>query len=377
MLKPYVLKVWCLPTPIPLPCSPTRATMMTGQYGVHTGVGAVIPRNGSNGLSATAESLFDILEDTDYSTNLLGKWHLAGGEATLDHPAELGVSDYFGIFKGGIPNYSSWTAVQAGAEVNVEAYSTTEITNRAINWIGAQESPWFLWLAYNAPHAPFHLPPSELHSFDDLPNDKDAIDAAPLPYYQAMLESLDTEIGRLVGSLSPEALEDTVIVFLGDNGSPNQVTRGFYGDHAAKGTIYEGGTHVPFVVAGPGIQTGRTDGFVNTTDLFATIAGYAGIDEQTAESHDFRPLLSGETGTRDYIYVEHFSEEAPKRSDVFGWALREGAYKLVAEKGEAVELYNLDNDPLEAEDLLVDGVSDGEAKIVAQIEARASEIRSE
>ena len=360
-------------------CSPTRATIMTGQYGLRTGVGAAIPPNGTNGLSAEAESLFDVLEESDYATNLLGKWHLAGAGATLDHPAELGVSDYWGVFKGGVRDYFNWTAVTDGQEVRVEEYATTAITDEALDWIAAQDSPWFLWLAYNAPHTPFHLPPQDLHGFGALPTDADSINADPLPYYQAMLEALDTEIGRLLETMDPETRAETIVMFIGDNGSPNQVTRGFYGTHSAKGAIYEGGTHVPFVVTGPGIGSGTTDGFVQTTDFFATIAGFAGIEVDRPDSHDFRPLLTGEEGTRDYIYVEHFQEDRSdaKPSDVFGWALREGDYKLVAIEDTEFELYDLAADPRELTDLLADGISGDEAAIVARLQTRAGEIRNQ
>ena len=104
-------------------------------------------------------------------------------------------------------------------------YVTTKLTDLAIDWIGDQEQPWLCWLAYNAPHTPFHLPPQALHSQGVLPEDEASIDANPLPYYLAMIESLDTEMGRLVSTLSSTTLANTLIVFLGDNGSPREVFR--------------------------------------------------------------------------------------------------------------------------------------------------------
>ena len=362
-------------------CSPTRATILTGQYGFRTGVGTAIRRrDGARGLSADVTSLFDVLATTEYKANLIGKWHLAGAGTTLDHPAELGVPDYFGLIRGGTRDYWNWPAVENGEEVRINEYATTVFTDRAIDWIRAQDGPWFLWLAYNAPHAPFHLPPAHLHGFDDLSADPDAIDENPLPYYQAALQALDTEIGRLMAAMPREVRDNTVVMFIGDNGSPNQVTRGFYGEHAAKGSIFEGGTHVPFVVSGPGIAPGRTESFMNTTDLFATIAGYAGVAVQTPDSHDIRPILSGQDGTREYVYVEHFSDRRPGRRgrrNVMGWALREGPFKLVQVEGSEPMLYDLPKDPLEAVDLLADGTSPDEATIVASIEARFTQIRGE
>ena len=360
-------------------CSPTRATIMTGKYGFRTGVGAAIPRDGKKGLSADETSLFDVLAGTNYSSNLIGKWHLAGDDDGLDHPAEMGVSDYFGIFRGRARDYSNFPAVSNGEQVQVTEYATTALTNRAIDWIDDQElgQPWFLWLAYNAPHSPFHLPPLHLHSAGNLPTDEDSITANRLPYYNATLEALDTEIGRLFASMDEETRDNTVIMFIGDNGSPNQVTRGFYGEHDAKGTIFEGGTHVPFVVTGPGIKGGRSDTFVATVDLFTTIAGLAGANAPAVDGHDFAPVFTGGETTRNYIYVEHFSDQRPTRSDVYGWAIREGNYKLVSEEGAEPVLYDLAADPREAVDLLVDGVSSAEAAIVASIEARWTKIRGQ
>lgn len=362
-------------------CSPTRATIMTGQYGFRTGVGTAIRRRGrSKGLSADVTSLFDVLATTGYKANLIGKWHLAGAEAPLDHPAELGVPDYFGLFRGGTRDYWRWRAVENGEEVMMNEYATTVFTDRAIDWIRAQQSPWFLWLAYNAPHTPFHVPPAHLHGFDELSDDPDAIRENPLPYYQAALQALDTEIGRLTAAMPRDVRDNTVVMFIGDNGSPNRVARGLYGEHGAKGSIFEGGTHVPFVVSGPGVVRGRTGSFVNTTDLFATIAGYAGIQAQTPDSHDIRPILSGGDGSREYVYIEHFSDRPGRRRrrrNAFGWALREGPFKLVQVEGSEPRLYDLSNDPIEAVDLLADGTSSDEAAVVARLEARFKQIRAE
>ncbi len=356
-------------------CSPTRATIMTGQYGFRTGVGGAILKGFTNGLSAETTSLFDVLATTDYAANLIGKWHIAGAHAGLNHPAELGVADYWGLYMGSAPSYSNWTAVTNGEKVEVSEYATTAFTDRAIDWIGDQDGPWALWLAYTAPHSPFHLPPADLHSAHGLVDDADAIAANPLPYYNAMLEALDTEIGRLLASMSPEVRDNTVVIFMGDNGSPNEVTPGLYGEHPAKGTIYEGGTHVPFVVGGPGIEAGRSDAFVTTSDLFTTIAGIAGAEVQTPDSYNFAPVLAGRSGTRDYIYVEHFSHTVTRPTNVYGWALREGNFKLVAVSGAPLELYDLSADPMEAVDLLADGTSDDEAAVVKALQARLNAIR--
>lgn len=351
-------------------CSPTRATIMSGQYGFRTGVGAPIAPDGSDELSVDTPTLFDSLNDVGYASNVIGKWHISGRKKGYDAPAEMGISDYFGLYSGGVQDYFNWTAIEDGKEVEVQGYSTTVLTDRAIDWIDSQEKPWFLWLAYNAPHSPFHLPPTDLHSFDELPDNENAVKENPLPYYQAMLEALDTEIGRLLAAMSDEERENTVVMFIGDNGSPNQVTKGLYGDHAAKGTIYDSGTRVPLVVTGPGVKPGRTTELVNTTDLFATISGLAGGKTSSPDSIDFNPVLAGQQGLRDFIYIEHFTNRETKGGGVYGWSLREGNFKSVNAEGLAPELYNLLDDPMEQTNLLANGGTDEMQAIVESLNTR-------
>ncbi|MEM8539639.1 MAG: sulfatase-like hydrolase/transferase [Pseudomonadota bacterium] len=358
-------------------CSPTRATIMTGQYGFRTGVGAPVAPDGSDDLDPDTPTLFDALAPTGYATNVIGKWHITGRDMGYDLPQQMGVSDYFGLFYGGVQDYFNWTAVENGQEVQIEDYATTVLTDRAIGWIEEQESPWFLWLAYNAPHSPFHLPPSDLHTFDDLPSDEASIDENPLPYYQAMLEALDTEMGRLLSSLSDEERANTIVMFIGDNGTPNQVLNGLYGDHRAKATLYDSGTHVPLIVSGPDISAGRTDAFTNTTDLTATIAGMAGADFSSPDSHDFGQVLSGGDGSREYIYTDHFTNRETRGGGIYGWAMREGEYRFVVPRDAPAELYDLSSDPLEQTDLISDGISEAEQAIITKLNARYENLRSE
>ncbi len=336
-------------------CSPTRATILTGLYGFRTGVGGPIDPDGSDQLDPDTPSLFDALTPAGYASNVIGKWHVSGwrGDGTgYSAPAQMGVSDYFGLYRGGVRDYSNWTAIENEQEVQITGYATTVYTDRAIDWIADQQEPWFLWLAYTAPHAPFHLPPKDLHSFDELPDNEDAVAKNPLPYYQAMLEALDTEIGRLLSSLSEEKRANTVVMFIGDNGSPNQVTRGFYGEHGAKGTIYDSGTRVPLIVSGPGVQQGRSEAFVNTTDLHVTIADLAGADVSAADAVSFTPVLAGDAGARDFVMTEHFTERETRGGGIYGWSMREGDYKVIVPVGRDPELYNLSTDPFEQENLL-------------------------
>lgn len=136
-------------------------------------------------------------------------------------------------------SYWNWTLTENGTQTKQDTYITSKFTDLAIDWTQKQNNPWFLWLAYTAPHTPFHLPPNELHSQNNLENTEEAIEKNPLPYYQAMLESLDTEIGRLLDSMSQEERENTLIIFMGDNGTPNQVIQAPYEKRKAKGSLYQ------------------------------------------------------------------------------------------------------------------------------------------
>lgn len=356
-------------------CSPTRATIITGKYGFRTGIGAAIPRTNGRGLSVEEKSLFDHFNETNYSSAIIGKWHLAGSDASLDHPSQLGVQEYYGIFKEGTRDYFNWDAVHNGEKSRVSGYSTTVFTDRAIDWIAAQNNPWFLWLAFNAPHRPFHVPPQGLHRNSGLIDDERTIRADPLPYYHAALEALDSEMGRLLNSIDDENRRKTIVIFVGDNGTPNQVASSLFGHWRAKGTLFQGGTNVPLVVHGPNVKKGRSRALVNTTDLYATIASFAGLETGTRDSFNIRPILEGHSGVRKYAYVEHFKDRPAKVGNSLGWAIRDAQYKLVTLTGKQPVLFDLKADPFERTDLLTSDPSANTQSKAAELLSAYEDIR--
>jgi arylsulfatase A-like enzyme len=210
----------------------------------------------------------------------------------------MGVGFYSGLIAGAVRDYYRFELTTEGVAEAVDGYATTVFTDIAIDWLSRRQQPWFLWLAYNAPHTPFHVPPDGLHS-RHLVDDEDAIEANPLPYYLAALEALDHEVGRLLDSLDADERDNTVVIFIGDNGSPGQVAELPYSRRTAKGTLYPGGITVPMVVSGHGVtrKGERETAFVNTVDLFATIADLAGAGADEADDGvSFRPLLSRSGG---------------------------------------------------------------------------------
>lgn len=333
-------------------CSPTRASILTGKYGFKTGV-----LRAGDELPITETSLHKYLDtqNSGYSHTVIGKWHLSGD---VSHPDNMGVVDFAGFKNGAVPSYSNWGFVEHAQTSNSTEYTTTKFTDLAINWVEQQTQPWFLWLAYNAPHTPFHLPPNSLHSQGSLPDDATSIGRNPLPYYLAMIEAMDTEMGRLVSSFSQDVIDNTVIIFIGDNGSPNQVVQS-YPKGRAKESLYQGGINVPMVVSGKNIERNGAieEALINTTDLYATIAELAGLDvAEINDSKSFKSLFKiSDKNIRDYVFSELEDE-----SGNVDYAIRNETFKYIDfSKGEDA-LYNLIEDPLETVNLLNTALSDTE-----------------
>ncbi len=332
--------LWSYPT-----CTPTRASIITGKYGFRTNVMKV-----DDPLATTETTIQKYLDENTnegYSHAVIGKWHLS---RDVNHVTDMGVGSFSGFLSGGVQDYSDWTFIENGNSTNSTEYTTTKFTDLAIDWVDNQTKPWFLWLAYNAPHTPFHLPPSDLHSQGNLPTDEASISNNPMPYYMAALEAMDTEMGRLLASMSDEERANTIIIFVGDNGTPGQVVQE-YNSQRAKGKVYQGGVNVPMIVSGFEVsrQNETDDALINTTDLFATIADIAGSG--TTEIHDsksFRALLSTEnTSFREFVYTEVGND-----SGTSDYTIRNATHKYIKFADGTEALYDLSANPLEQPNLL-------------------------
>ena len=331
------VNAWSAPT-----CSPTRATILTGKYGFETGVLDVF-----DGIRTNETSIFEFIDlnsPHDYSSTLIGKWHLS---SSLNDLPDLGIPNFSVFERGGLDSYFNWPLITNTNTINQEEYSTTVFTNIAIDWIQEQNQPWFLWLAYNAPHTPFHLPPSELHSRVNLVDDENTIESTPRPYYLAALEALDNEIGRLLDSLTPQQRENTYIIFVGDNGTPSRVSQNPYPDRKAKGTLYQGGINIPLIIQGPDIESSNSLALANTTDLFSTIASMAGIENSDVfNSNSLLPVLQNKVSqVRSFTYSEASEENTA------GIAIRGERYKWIKYESGEEEFYDLQEDPYEENDI--------------------------
>jgi len=324
-------------------CTPTRASIITGKYGFRTNVTKV-----GDHLATSEMSLQKyISNNTSYSNAVIGKWHLSND---ANHPTEMGVDYYAGSLGGGVASYTNWSFIQNGQTSNSQEYTTTKFTNLSIDWINNQTSPWFLWLAYNAPHTPFHFPPENLHYQGALPTDQASINANPLPYYLAMLEAMDTEIGRLLNAMSQEEKDNTIIIFIGDNGTPNAVTQEFKSKRS-KGTVYKGGINVPMYISGHGVSriNEQENALINSTDLYSTIANIAGINTTNInDSKSFYSLLSGDnSNSREYIYSEIGGSAS--ESD---YTIRNKTHKYIKFSNGDEALFDLSSNPMENPNLL-------------------------
>jgi arylsulfatase A-like enzyme len=404
-------RVWANPV-----CSSTRATILTGRYGFRTGVGFVARRGEDLRLNeVTLAQLLSRHPRTPYGTAAFGKWHLTSGRVSdgrsdvLAAPVLAGFSFFRGVFKNITDSYTQWRAITvrevAPRQIEVDGeldttYNTTAVVDDAARWIHDFEAqfpdrPWFVWLAFNAAHAPFHKPPSHLHgrSLDD----PDLPCRNPPPFdrpqdvracYQAMIEAMDTELGRLLErELSPASRARTSVLFVGDNGSVKGASTDTRLLGKLKGTPYEGGVNVPLVISGAGVDaqaTAASDALVNTTDLFATILELAGLDVAAhvpavlpsptfepdedggplvLDSTSLLPALRGDTRntpqtSRSFTYAELFKRGASDPRWPTAKTIRDtDDYKLIrfTDPGPGQgreEFYHLPSDPREERNLL-------------------------
>ena len=261
-------------------CSSTRATILTGRYGFRTGVGNIVGSTAGSGQLDTSEYCLPKLL-RNYNPNIatanIGKWHLSNPNpaSNLLIPNIIGFQHFEGPFIGALNNFYNWTKYINGVSTTITTYATTEQVNNAVSWINSLNSSqsFFLWLAFNAPHDPLHLPPADLHNFVNLSGLPADINANPKAYFKAMIQTMDHEIGRLIDSLQANNRYDsTDVIFIGDNGNSLRTAQ-IIDANRSKGTIYEYGIHVPMIIAGPSVIAPNRDSeaLVNTVDIYATV----------------------------------------------------------------------------------------------------------
>ncbi len=427
--------VWANPV-----CSSTRATILTGRYGFRTGVGFVAQLGQDLQLDeVTLAQLLARHPRSPYGTAAVGKWHLTSARDRVVNPDVLavpviaGFSLFRGVFKNIVGDYNHWTevvsrerapgAIEVDRRINT-TYNTTAVVDHAAEWIRDFEAqnpgrPWFMWLGFNAAHAPFHRPPSHLHTRNLADPPVPCRNPPPFdnpenlrPCYQAMVEAMDSELGRLLeNGISPATRERTVVIFVGDNGTvkgvwPDPTLRG-----RLKGTPYEGGIRVPLLIGGGGLSGSLPrvdDRLVNTTDLFTTILELAGLDVETEVPGVLTPssdLPGAEelplwldstsvmsalrpdapthaTSPRSFAYAELFRLGTPDAEWPQARAIRDvDGFKLIrfTDPGPGYgreEFYSLAEDPTEQRNLLADELDEDLARRYAALTEQLDSIEA-
>jgi arylsulfatase A-like enzyme len=344
-------------------CSPTRAAILTGCYPDRVGVPGVIrhqPENSWGHLAPKATLLPSLLKPASYHTAIVGKWHL--GLQSPNTPTERGF-DFFNGFLGDMMD-DYWTHLRGGQNfmrrnqevIEPQGHATDLFTTWACQYLEERAKaggPFFLYLAYNAPHDPIQPPPEHLARVRQREpglSDKRA-------RLVALIEHLDAGIGQVLTTLDRLQLtENTLVVFTSDNGGLLHTGANNGPWRSGKTHMYEGGLRVPAAARWPGkIASGsRTPHVALSMDIFATFCEAAGVAApREIDGASFLPTLLGQPQpdvTRDLYFVRR--EGGPAYGGKTIEALIQGEWKLLQDSPFApLELYNLRRDPQETTDL--------------------------
>lgn len=330
-------------------CSPSRAGLMTGRYPTRFGhefnsVANVV------GLAAKEVTIAERLKKLGYATAIVGKWHL--GHQPESRPTKRGFDEFYGTLQN-TPFFHPTNFVDSRISDEVrkiedkDFYTTDEYAKRSVDWLERNKGkPWFLYLPFNAQHAPLEATPKYM---DRVPR---SITDEKRKLFAAMLIAMDDAVGRVlekVRALKQE--ENTLIYFIGDNGGPTQGTTSQNGPlRGFKMTTFEGGPRVPYFAQWKGtFPAGVTyDHPVLNLDVLPTIVAAAGGKIEATmkiDGVDITPYVLGQKKERPHATL--YWRYGPQ------WAVRHGDYKLVVSKGGSgqPELYDLAKDIGEAKDL--------------------------
>ena len=346
-------------------CGPSRAGLLTGRYAARFGNDqnfAHAPDDPEHGLPVEETTFAARLRDAGYRTGLVGKWQL--GAAEPFHPRNRGFDSFYGFLAGGHDYYESGGDADGdayllpleenGEAVEFDGYLTDALTERAMAFIRARDdAPFFLYLAYNAPHEPLQAPAALIREYAHVEDEERRA-------YLAMVESLDENVGRVLAALEETgARANTMVFFLSDNGGVSPLLGGRdWADNGilrdGKTSLHEGGVRVPFIASWPERWPSglRYEPPVISLDIAATALAQAGVapdPERPPDGVDLDPFLRGEAAGDPHEAL-FWRQWAPDAED-YARAVRAGRWKLVydAVSGES-GLYDLSIDPGETRD---------------------------
>lgn len=344
-------------------CSPTRASLITGRYPDVVGVPGVIrshPHNSWGYLDPAAVTLPQIMKQVGYDTAMVGKWHL--GIWSPNRPNEKGFDWFKGFLGDMMDDY--WHHRRHGTnymyfnerEIDPKGHATDLFSDWAVDYLKGRKGnkkPWFMYLAYNAPHTPIHPPEdwlAKVKAREPGITDKRA-------KLVALIEHMDDGIGKVLQAIRDVGQEkNTLVIFSSDNGGQLNVGANCLPWRDGKQSMYEGGLRVSTIAKWPGrIKAGSTTGHMGATmDVMPTLAELTGAPiKHKIDGLSFLPTLLGKSGQKRHAELYFCRREGNHRyQGLTTQALRRGDWKVLQNSPFApIELYNLKNDPYETKDL--------------------------
>ena len=345
-------------------CAPTRAALLSGRYPDRVGVPGLIrfhPENNWGYLDPKTVLLPQKLKEANYHTAHIGKWNL--GLESPNLPNQKGFDLFYGWLEDMMDDYMikrrhSKNFMRLNNEIiDPPGHATDLFTEWAVDYISEQakdEQPFFLYLAYNAPHFPVQ-PPKE---WSDRVRQRNPGLPEKRSNLIAFIEHLDNGIGKVITSLKESGqYENTIILFTSDNGGhlPDLANNGPLRD--GKQSMYEGGLRVPTLVSWPGqIAAGSSTNQLNLSmDIYPTVIQLAGVEiNHTVEGRSFLNTLLGNIEAEEERVVYFTRREGGLTYGGKAYhALRKGDWKLLQNSPyQPMELYNLKTDPKEENDLI-------------------------
>ncbi len=350
-------------------CGPSRAALMTGRYPHKIGSQFNLPTKGSFvGVPLEEQFISKLLQSNGYNTGAVGKWHL--GEAPEFHPNARGFDDFYG-FTGGGHNYfpQQFKAQYAeqlkqgntninhyilplehnGKEVDENEYITDALSREASRFVkdaAKHDKPFFLYLAYNAPHVPLEAKQSDMDQFPTIKDQKRKT-------YAGMVYAVDRGVGQIVETLDKtDQLNNTLIVFMSDNGGKLSKGANNYPLKEGKGSVYEGGYRTPMLFHWPDkVASGqRFEHPVLALDLYPTFAALAGADVPQQKRLDGKNIWPAFSANKNPHQDELFYVLRHRKgySDA---AVRRNEWKAVKHSQQPWKLFNVETDANETEDL--------------------------
>jgi arylsulfatase A-like enzyme len=335
-------------------CSPSRASLITGRYPQRFGFEWVIRYTDKDrGLTATDASLPKLLKKGGYATGLFGKWHL--GYKPEFGPNAHGCDDFFGFLAADLDYYSHKDAngdpglYENAKLIQEKGYLTDLLTERSLAFLKKNAAkPFFLEVAYNAPHWPFQVPGTP----DDIRDDKTyGPETGTRGDYVKIVEHLDASIGKLLAELDRLALaKETLVIFVNDNGGERLSDNGplFHGKYS----LWEGGIRVPCIVRHPGALPAGTTSTqpVIMMDLTASILAATGITPPAnglLDGEDMLPVLAGKNPLRERSFFWRLQRPGETTGQK---AVRRGKWKYILDRSVEL-LFDLEADPGERKSL--------------------------